>query len=61
MNYLCIKLSKKYRVATTTHINSDILCRFNHGLKLQDIGAISRHAKISFLYSLDTLEEVLDK
>ena len=45
MDDLCIKLSKKYRVATTTPVNSDILCTFNDGLKLQDIGAISTHAK----------------
>jgi len=45
MDDLCIKLSKKYRVATTTPVNNDILCTFNDGLKLQDIGAISTHAK----------------
>jgi len=45
MDDLCIKLSKKYRIATTTPVNSDILCTFNDGLKLQDIGAISTHAK----------------
>ena len=45
MNDLCIKLSKKYRVATTTLVNSDILCTYNDRLKLQDIGAISTHAK----------------
>jgi hypothetical protein len=45
MDDLCIKLSKKYKVATTTHVNNDILCTFNDGLKLQDIGAVSTHAK----------------
>jgi hypothetical protein len=32
-------------IVTTTYVNNDIKCTFTDGLHLQDIGAISIHAK----------------
>jgi len=44
---MCIDLSKKYKVAITSPIEDDntIPCTFKDKLMLQDIGAISTHAK----------------
>jgi hypothetical protein len=44
---MCVTLSKKYKVAITTPIegNDTIPCTFKDKLMLQDIGAISTHAK----------------
>jgi len=42
---ICVELSKRYRVVTTSPVNDSIPCTFTDGLKLQDIGAISTHAK----------------
>ena len=42
---MCIDLSKKYNIVTTTFVNNDIKCTFTDGLRLQDIGAISTHVK----------------
>lgn len=42
---ICVELSKRYRVVTTSPVNDMIPCTFTDGLKLQDIGAISTHAK----------------
>lgn len=42
------KLSEKYRVVTTSPSSSEILCTMNDKLALQDIGAISTHAKYMF-------------
>lgn len=44
-NEMCIMLSKKYKVATTSPVNDSITCTMRDGLMLQDIGAISTHAK----------------
>ena len=35
----------RYKIATTTYVNSDIPCTFTEGLTIQDIGAISTCAK----------------
>jgi len=45
MDAMCIKLANKYNVATTTYVNNSIKCTFSDDLKMQDIGAISTHAK----------------
>jgi len=45
MNKLCIRLAKTNKVATTTYVNDTIPCTMRDGLKMQDIGAISTHAK----------------
>jgi len=45
MDEMCIRLSSKYKIATTSCINDSITCTIKDGLKLQDIGAISTHAK----------------
>lgn len=42
---ICKKLSSKYKIATTASVNNIIPCTFTDGLKMQDIGAISTHAK----------------
>lgn len=42
---LCVDLSKKYKIATTTLVNDSIACTHSDKLSLQDIGAISTHAK----------------
>jgi hypothetical protein len=42
------KLSEKYRVVTTSPSSSEIPCTMNDKLALQDIGAISTHAKYIF-------------
>jgi len=39
------KLSAKFKIATTSPADDSIPCTFTHGLMLQDIGAISTHAK----------------
>jgi hypothetical protein len=41
----CIKLSKKYKIASTSEADPSISCTMRDGLLLQDIGAISTHAK----------------
>lgn len=40
-----IELSKRYRIVTTSPVSDEIPCTFTDGLKLQDIGAVSTHAK----------------
>ena len=42
---MCIRLQGKYKIATTTPVNYAIPCTMRDGLFLQDIGAISTHAK----------------
>lgn len=42
---MCDKLSKSYKIATTTPINSNIVSTMDDKLAIQDIGAISTHAK----------------
>lgn len=39
------QLSKKFRVVTTSPVDSSIPCTIDDGLKMQDIGAVSTHAK----------------
>lgn len=38
-------LAKKFKVATSTFVNDEIPCTWNDKLTIQDIGAISTHAK----------------
>ena len=45
MDELCIKLAKEFKVVTTVEVNSSIPSTLKSGLKMQDIGAISTHAK----------------
>ena len=45
---LISSLSEKYRVVTTAPSSSDVPCTMNDNLLLQDIGAISTHAKYIF-------------
>lgn len=44
---MCVQLSQKYKIATTSPLegNDSIPCTFRDNLMLQDIGAISTHAK----------------
>jgi len=42
---MCIRLQGKYKIATTTPVNDAISCTMRDGLSLQDIGAVSTHAK----------------
>jgi len=42
---MCINLSKKYNIVTTSFVNSNIKCTMNDNLSIQDIGAISTHSK----------------
>ena len=42
---IAVELSKQYRIVTTSPVNDEIPCTFTDGLKLQDIGAVSTHAK----------------
>jgi len=41
-------LSQKYRIVTTSPVDASIPCSMEAGLALQDIGAISTHAKYVF-------------
>lgn len=52
INNLGIELSKKYKVVCTNKINDTIPCTLTDNLKLQDIGAISTHAK--YIIAVDT-------
>jgi hypothetical protein len=45
MNALCRRLATKYKIATSTYVDDSIPCTFTDGLAIQDIGAISTHAK----------------
>jgi len=45
MNAMCRKLATKYKIATSTHVDDSIPCTMRDGLAIQDIGAISTHAK----------------
>jgi len=45
MDALCISLASKYNVVTTKCVNDTIKCTMRDNLKIQDIGAISTHAK----------------
>jgi hypothetical protein len=42
---IAVELSKYYKIVTTSPVNEQIPCTFTDGLKLQDIGAVSTHAK----------------
>ena len=42
---IAVELSKQYRIVTTSPVNEQIPCTFTAGLKLQDIGAVSTHAR----------------
>jgi hypothetical protein len=42
---MCIYLNEKYNIVVTTYVNDNIKCTMNDKLKIQDIGAISTHAK----------------
>ena len=42
---IAVELSKYYKIVTTSPVNDEIPCTFTDGLKLQDIGAVSTHAK----------------
>ena len=42
---MCDTLSKSYKIATTTPVNANITSTMDDKLTLQDIGAISTHAK----------------
>jgi hypothetical protein len=46
-NEMCIQLASKHKVATTSHVDGDeyIPCTMRDKLMLQDIGAVSTHAK----------------
>jgi hypothetical protein len=44
-NKMCIRLSKNYKVVTTNCVIPEIVCTMDAKLMLQDIGAISTHAK----------------
>lgn len=46
MNALCRRLATKYKIATSTYVDDSIPCTFTDGLTIQDIGAISTHAKV---------------
>lgn len=48
MDALVRKISQRFRVVTTTPVDANIPCTMNGGLSLQDIGAISTHAKYIF-------------
>jgi len=45
MDEMCIRLHGKYKIATTTSVNDSISCTMRDGLAMQDIGAVSTHAK----------------
>lgn len=49
---LARRLSKKYKVVTTHCVEDSIPCTMRDGLKIQDIGAISTHAK--YIISMHT-------
>ena len=44
-NKMCIRLASKFNVATTMPVDPSIKCTMDSNLMLQDIGAISTHAK----------------
>ena len=48
LDELARALSQKYRVVTTSLVDASIPCSMQAGLALQDIGAISTHAKYIF-------------
>lgn len=67
MDEMCIRLSSKYKIVTTTHVNDSINSTMKSGLKLQDIGAISTHAKyiiavnsgpVTTCFNIDTQKSV---
>lgn len=45
MNAMCKRLATKYKIATSSPVDDSIPCTFTDGLAIQDIGAISTHAK----------------
>jgi len=45
MNAMCKKLATKYKIATSSPVDDSIPCTMSDGLAIQDIGAISTHAK----------------
>jgi len=45
LDALCVRLASKYNVVTTSCVNDTITCTMRDNLKMQDIGAISTHAK----------------
>lgn len=45
MDAMCRKLASKYKIATTTCVDDSITCTMRDKLTIQDIGAISTHAK----------------
>jgi len=45
MDALAVHLAEKYKLVTTTPVNDLIPCTMTAGLKIQDIGAVSTHAK----------------
>ena len=45
MDDTCKRLNTKYNIVTTTPVDDTIKCTMKDGLMLQDIGAISTHAK----------------
>lgn len=45
MNAMCRKLASKYKIATSSPADDSIPCTMSDGLAIQDIGAISTHAK----------------
>lgn len=46
MNAMCRRLATKYKISTSTYVDESIPCTFTDGLTIQDIGAISTHAKV---------------
>lgn len=45
MDQICKKLSKKYKIVTSSPVDETIPCTMRSGLAIQDIGAISTHTK----------------
>lgn len=48
MDALIREISQRFRVVTTTPVDPSIPCTMDGGLSLQDIGAVSTHAKYIF-------------
>lgn len=45
MDAMCKKLSKQYKIVTSSPVDDTIPCTMRSGLTIQDIGAISTHTK----------------
>ena len=59
-NYI-ILLNTKYKIATTTKVNENVLCTMDDNLTIKDVAAISTHAKIIIAVNSGVVPGLLNK